>query len=52
MLRIKKEDVRRAWQSFKHHGNTAVILCRFVPIVRSIISLPAGISNMKFNLFY
>jgi len=25
--------------------------CRFVPIVRSIISLPAGISKMKFSLF-
>jgi len=51
MIRIEKEDIRRAGQLFKHHGNIAVLLCRFVPIVRSIISLPAGISKMKFSLF-
>lgn len=51
MLRLRKEDLRRAGQWFKKHGNIAVFFCRFVPIVRSIISLPAGISKMKFSLF-
>ncbi len=51
VLRLKKEDARRAGQWFESHGNIAVLLCRFVPIMRSIISVPAGISKMKFSLF-
>lgn len=51
ILRLKKDDVKRTGRWFKNHGNMAVLLCRFVPIMRSIISLPAGISKMKFGLF-
>ena len=48
MLHLKVEDIRKADKWFKKHGYRAVFLCRFVPIVRSLISIPAGMSKMKF----
>jgi membrane protein DedA with SNARE-associated domain len=51
VLHLKAEDVRRADKWFKKHGHAAVFLCRFVPIVRSLISIPAGMSKMKFGGF-
>lgn len=54
LLRVKKEDIRRADAWFDKHGNLAVFLCRMVPLIRSLISIPAGMSGMKLVpfLFY
>ncbi len=51
MLHLKKEDVEKAEKWFNRHGNKAVLLCRFVPIVRSLISIPAGIAKMSIKSF-
>jgi membrane protein DedA with SNARE-associated domain len=50
-LYLKKEDIRKAENWFAKYDNTAIFLCRFVPIVRSLISIPAGMSKMSFKLF-
>ena len=50
-LRFKKEDVRKADKWFDKHGHWTVFFCRFIPIVRSLISIPAGMSGMKFAPF-
>ena len=47
ILRIEPEDVVLARDWFSRKGTTAVFLCRLVPIVRSLISIPAGISGMN-----
>lgn len=47
LLHLKKEDVRKAERWFLKHGNKAVFFCRFVPIVRSLISIPAGVAKMQ-----
>ncbi|RIX53082.1 DedA family protein [Paenibacillus nanensis] len=47
LLRVKKEDIRRADAWFDKYGYWAVFLCRMVPLIRSLISLPAGMSGMK-----
>ncbi|WP_168123924.1 DedA family protein [Paenibacillus sp. HB172176] len=47
VLRVKKEDVRKADAWFDRYGYWAVLLCRMVPLIRSLISLPAGMSGMK-----
>jgi membrane protein DedA with SNARE-associated domain len=47
VLRVKKEDIRRADAWFDKCGYWAVFLCRMVPLIRSLISLPAGMSGMK-----
>lgn len=50
-LHLRKEDVRRAERWFLKHGNKAVFFCRFIPIVRSLISIPAGVSKMQWRPF-
>ena len=50
-LRLKKEDVRRADAWFDRYGYWTVLFCRMVPLIRSLISIPAGMSKMKFGLF-
>lgn len=51
ILRVKKEDIRKADAWFDKYGYWTVLFCRMVPLVRSLISIPAGMSNMKFGLF-
>lgn len=51
VLRVKKDDIRKADAWFDKYGYWAVFLCRMVPLIRSLISLPAGMSNMKFVPF-
>lgn len=45
-LSISSTDIRKANKWFDRHGGQAVFLCRLVPGVRTLISLPAGINNM------
>ena len=51
ILCLKKEDIEKSSKNFEERGNISVLYCRFVPIVRSLISVPAGINKMKFSLF-
>ena len=51
---ISPDDVDRAERWFDKRGDLAVLLCRMVPLARTIISIPAGILEMKiwrFTLF-
>lgn len=50
-LRLKKEDIRRADAWFDKYGYWTVLFCRMIPLIRSLISVPAGMSKMKFGLF-
>lgn len=50
-LRLKKEDLYRANAWFNKYGIWTVFLCRFIPLIRSLISIPAGMANMNFSLF-
>ncbi|RJX39432.1 DedA family protein [Paenibacillus pinisoli] len=47
LLRVKKEDIRKADAWFDKYGYWAVFICRMIPLIRSLISLPAGMSGMK-----
>lgn len=51
-LRLKSEDIESAERWFEKRGNGAVFFCRFVPIVRSLISIPAGMSKMPLLPFF
>lgn len=51
ILRIKKQDIKRADAWFDKYGYWTVFICRLVPLVRSLISIPAGMSNMNFAMF-
>ncbi len=50
-LRLTKEDIYKANDWFKKYGVWTVFFCRFVPLIRSLISLPAGMSKMNFWVF-
>jgi membrane protein DedA with SNARE-associated domain len=47
LLHLKKKDVTRAVGWFSRRGKSTVFFCRFIPIVRSLISIPAGIARMN-----
>jgi alkaline phosphatase len=51
ILRIKAKDIESADKWFDTKGNKTVFFCRFIPIVRSLISIPAGMSEMKMPKF-
>ena len=44
---VKEADIKRAEAWFVRRGPLAVLLGRIVPVVRSLISIPAGIERMK-----
>lgn len=51
ILRLTRDDLYKADAWFDKYGPWTVFFCRFVPLIRSLISIPAGMSNMNFFLF-
>lgn len=50
-LGLRAKDVERADQWFDRYGHWAVLIGRMVPGLRTVISLPAGLSEMPFPTF-
>ncbi len=48
---ITESDLDSANGWFDRHGGKAVFICRLVPIVRSLVSVPAGLRRMKLGPF-
>ena len=48
---METEDVDRTFAWFEKHGRSAVFFGRMVPIVRSFVSVPAGVVRMPFGQF-
>lgn len=46
ILHLKKENFEKGTRWFEKHGNSTVFFCRFIPIIRSVISVPAGMARM------
>ena len=51
VLRLKPADIDRADKWFDEKGNITVFICRCVPLLRSLISIPAGMSEMLMGKF-
>ncbi len=51
ILRVRPEDIENAVGRFYLNGPRTVFFCRFVPIIRSLISIPAGIAEMNMPVF-
>ncbi|WP_028594934.1 DedA family protein [Paenibacillus assamensis] len=50
-LQLTPSDVTKTYSWFTKYGVWAVFLCRMVPLLRSLISVPAGSTRMNFGLF-
>ena len=53
-LFISNDDIDKAYKIFDKHGHGIIFFGRIIPIIRSVISLPAGVAKMnfwKFTLF-
>jgi membrane protein DedA with SNARE-associated domain len=50
-LHIKKSHLETADRWFERHGDATVFFARMLPIVRTFISLPAGVARMPFWRF-
>ena len=48
---VKREHVARAHAFFLKHGGKAVVLARFVPIVRTFVPFVAGGADMPYRTF-
>ena len=51
LLRLTPEDIDKADNWFDTKGNKTVFFCRFIPLIRSLISIPAGMSEMPMKKF-
>ncbi len=50
-FRLTSADVRKSEAWFDRHSNSAVLICRCIPLVRSLISIPAGFRRMPLGRF-
>ena len=48
---VHEKDLMRADNWFKKFGNGAVFFGRMLPVIRTFISLPAGVAEMNFSKF-
>ena len=48
---IKSEPLARACEVFNRYGAATTFVCRLVPVIRQLISIPAGISRMPLGSF-
>lgn len=48
---FKQAYIRESHEFFEKHGPITIIICRFVPIVRTYAPLVAGMSGMRYKVF-
>ena len=46
-----QKDIDRGKRLFRDHGGKIVLLARMVPVIRSIVSVPAGVAGMPIPRF-
>ena len=51
VMHLKPEYIDLSYKWFLKYEKKAVLICRCIPVARSLISIPAGISKMKFSSF-
>lgn len=49
---IKPHDIERTEQFFARYGAWTIFIARFLPVIRHIISIPAGVARMPLPQFF
>jgi membrane protein DedA with SNARE-associated domain len=50
-LLLSQRDLRATEHFFATHGEITILISRFIPVIRHLISLPAGVGKMKILKF-
>jgi len=49
---VRPKDIEKTEEFFARHGKGTILIARFLPVVRHIISIPAGIARMPLIPFF
>lgn len=49
---VSRHDVERTEAFFAKHGKATILIARFLPVIRHVISVPAGIARMPLRGFF
>jgi len=49
---VRRKDIEKTETYFARHGRATILIGRFLPVVRHIISIPAGIARMPLVPFF
>jgi membrane protein DedA with SNARE-associated domain len=49
---VRKKDIEKTESYFARHGKSTILISRFLPVIRHIISVPAGIARMPLPAFF
>lgn len=51
-VHLTHANLDRVHAFFERYGSFAIFICRFVPVIRGIVSIPAGLAAMDLPQFY
>ncbi len=51
-VHVTHENLNRIQAFFERYGNFAIFVCRFIPVIRGIVSIAAGLAEMNLAHFY
>lgn len=51
-VHLTHENLNRVHAFFERYGSFAIFICRFIPVIRGIVSIPAGLAEMNLVHFY
>jgi membrane protein DedA with SNARE-associated domain len=49
---VRQHDIEKTEAFFAKHGKKTILIGRFVPVIRHVISVPAGIARMPLRSFF
>lgn len=51
LLMLSSEKIQKSEKFFNDHGKTSTFVGRFIPVIRHLISIPAGLAKMNYISF-
>jgi membrane protein DedA with SNARE-associated domain len=51
-VRFHHAELEKVESFFARYGRFAIFICRFIPVIRGIVGIPAGIAEMPLGPFY